>query len=139
MTNPHLRRSFTNDEAAALPPGGISIVGPRPPAPGVAKPKAKPVDDTAKLGEYSKAGFTAARQKLTQDKNALPGLQAQLKVESLQEFIMDPDTGQAYSETYMDLLHQIDSTNLAIQNDQQPLSDSHDEFLHSGGLPGWIH
>jgi len=132
------RNVFTNDDAAALPPGGISIVGPPPPAPGAAKPKAKPADDTAKLAAYWKARFTAARQKLSQDKEALPSLEAELKVESLQEIVMDPDTGQVYSDTYMDLLHQIDSTKLAIQNDKQALSDLHDEFRHSGGLPGWI-
>ena len=51
---------------------------------------------------------------------------------------MDPDTGQVHSDTYMDLLHQIDSTKLAIQHDKKALSDLHEEFRHAGGLPGWI-
>jgi hypothetical protein len=132
------QKVFTNDDAAALPPGGISIVGPRPPAPSAAKPKAKPADDTAKLAAYWKARFTAARQKLARDKNALPGKLAELKVESLQEIVLDSDTDQVYSDTYMDLVHQIDATKQAIQNDKQALSDLHDEFRHAGGLPGWI-
>jgi hypothetical protein len=132
------KKVFTNDDAAALPPGGISIVGPPPPAPGAAKPKAKPADDTAKLAAYWKARFTAARQKLAKDKNALPGMLAELKVESLQEIVLDSDTDQVYSDTYMDLIHQIDLTKQAIQNDKQALSDLHDEFRHAGGLPGWI-
>jgi hypothetical protein len=129
---------FTNDDAAALPPGGISVVGPPPAASGAAKSKAKPADDTAKLAAAWKARFTAARQKLAQDKKELPALQTQLNVESLQELVMDPDTGQVYSDEYMRLLHQIDATKLAIQNDKQALTDSHDEFRHAGGLPGWI-
>jgi hypothetical protein len=132
------KKVFTNDDAAALPPGGISIVGPPPLAPGAAKPKAKPADDTAKLAAYWKARFTAARQKLAKDKNALPGMLAELKVESLQEIVLDSDTDQVYSDTYMDLIHQIDLTKQAIQNDKQALSDLHDEFRHAGGLPGWI-
>ncbi len=132
------QKVFTNDDAAALPPGGISIVGPPPPAPGTAKPKAKPADDTAKLAAYWKARFTAARQKLAQDKNALPGMLAELKVESLQEIVLDSDTDQVYSDTYMDLVHQIDLTKQAIQDDKKALSDLHDEFRHAGGLPGWI-
>ena len=132
------QKVFTNDDAATLPPGAISIVGPPPPAPGAAKPKAKPADDTAKLAAYWKPRFTAARQKLAQDKNALPGMLAELKVESLQEIVLDSDTDQVYSDTYMDLVHQIDATKLAIQNDKQALSDLHEEFRHAGGLPGWI-
>jgi hypothetical protein len=132
------QKVFTNDDTAALPPGGISIVGTPAPPPGAAKPKAKPADDNAKLAAYWKARFTAARQKLAQDKNALPGMLAELKVESLQEIVLDSDTDQVYSDTYMDLVHQIDATKLAIQNDQQALSDLHDEFRHAGGQPGWI-
>jgi len=132
------QKVFTNDDAAALPPGGISIVGPPPPAPGAAKPKTKPADDTAKLAAYWKARFTAAHQKLAKDKSALPGMLAELKVESLQEIVLDSDTDQVYSDTYMDLIHQIDLTKQAIQNDKQALSDLHDEFRHAGGLPGWI-
>ena len=63
---------------------------------------------------------------------------AELKVESLQEIVLDSDTDQVYSDTYMDLVHQIDATKLAIQNDKQALSDLHEEFRHAGGLPGWI-
>ena len=132
------QKVFTNDDAATLPPGAISIVGPPPPVPGAAKPKAKPADDTAKLAAYWKARFTAARQKLAHDKNALPGMLAELKVESLQEIVLDSDTDQVYSDTYMDLVHQIDATKLAIQDDKQALSDLHEEFRHAGGLPGWI-
>jgi len=132
------QKVFTNDDAAALPPGGISIVGPPPPAPGTAKPKAKPADDTAKLAAYWKARFTAARQKLAQDKNALPGLQTQLNVERVQQDLVDEGSTQVYSDTYMDLLHQIEAMKLAIQNDQQALSDLHDQFRHAGGQPGWI-
>jgi len=129
---------ITDDDLATLPPGGISIVGPPPSTSGTARPKAKPADDTAKVAAYWKARFTAARQKLAQDKQVLPGLEAQLKVDSLQEIIMDEDTGQVYSDTYMDLLHQIDLAKLTIQNDKKALSDLHDEFRHAGGLPGWI-
>jgi hypothetical protein len=133
---PHI--VFTNDDAAALPPGGISVVGPPPQAPSTAKPKAKPEEDSAKLAAYWKARFTAARQKLAQDQKALPGLQGQLKDESVQEIIMDPDTGQVHSDAYMDLLRQIDAMKVAIQSDKQALSDLHEEFRHAGGLPGWI-
>lgn len=132
------QKVFTHDDAAALPPGDVSIVGPPPPAPGAAKPKAKPADDTAKLAAYWKARFTAARQKLAQDKNALLGLQTQLNVERVQQDLVDEGSTQVYSDTYMDLLHQIDSMKLAIQNDQQALSDLHDQFRHAGGQPGWI-
>ncbi len=129
---------YTDDRVEALPPGGISIVGPPAPPPGAAKPKPKPADNTTKLAAYWKARFTAARQKLAQDKKALPALQTQLEIERVQQDPPDEDTGQVYSDTYMDLLHQIDSTKLAIQNDKQALSDLPDEFRHAGGLPGWI-
>ncbi len=129
---------YTNDRVAELPPCGISVVGPPPPPPGAAKPKPQPADDTAKLAAYWKARFTAAREKLAQDRKALPALQTQLDIERVQEYTADECTGQVHSDTYMDLLHQIDTMKVTIQNDKQALSDLHDEFRHAGGLPGWI-
>jgi hypothetical protein len=128
---------FTNEDAAELPPGGISIVGPLPLPASAAKP-IKPVDNTAKQAAYWKARFTAARQKLAQDKKALPALQSQVEAQRVWEDPGDPDTGQLYSDTYMDLAHQIDAMKIAIQNDKKALSDLYDEFHHAGGLPGWI-
>lgn len=132
------QKVFTNDDTAALPTNGVSVVGPPPPAPRAAKAKPKPVDDTAKLAAYWKARFTAARQKLAQDQKAPPILQNQLNVENVQELVMDPDTGQVYSDTHEDLLQQIDAAKIAIQDDKHALNDLHNEFRHAGGLPGWI-
>jgi hypothetical protein len=132
------KKVYTNDRVAALPPGGVSVVGSSGPAPGAISQNAKPADDTAKLAAYWKARFTAARQKLAQDKKALPALQAQLNAERVQEDSVDVCTGQVHSDTYMDLLQQIDSTKVAMRNDTQALSALHDEFRHAGGQPGWI-
>jgi hypothetical protein len=132
------QKVFTNDDTAGLSPGGISIVGPLPLPPGAAKPLAKPVDPTAQQAAYWKARFTAARQKLVQDKKALPALQNQLEAQRVWEDPGDPDSGQLYSDYYMDMLHQIDAMKVAIQNDKKALSDLYDEFHHAGGLPGWI-
>jgi len=132
------QKVYTNDRVAELPPSSISIVGPPPTAPGAAKPKPMPADDTAKLAAYWKARFTAAREKLAQDRKTLPALQTQLDIERVQEYTVDEDTGQVYSDTYMDLLHEIDTMKVSIQNDKQALSDLHDEFRHAGGQPGWI-
>jgi len=129
---------FTDDDVTMLPLTAISIVGPAPETLSTAKPQAKPADDTAKLAAYWKARFTAARQKLAQDKKALPVLQSLLNVERVQQYSVDETTGQVNSDTYMELLRQIDSTKLAIKNDKQALSDLHDEFRQAGGQPGWI-
>jgi len=132
------QKVYTNDRVEELPPSSISIVGPPPPLPGSAKPRPTPADDTAKLAAYWKARFTAAREKLAQDRKALPSLQTQLDIERVQEYTVAEDTGQVYSDTYMDLLYQIDTMKVTIQNDKQALSDLHDEFRHAGGQPGWI-
>jgi hypothetical protein len=132
------QKVYTNDRVEELPLSGISIVGPPPPPPESAKPKPTPANDTAKLAAYWKARFTAAREKLAQDRKALPSLQTQLDIERVQEYTVDEDTGQVYSDTYMDLLYQIDTMKVTIQNDKQALSDLHDEFRHAGGQPGWI-
>lgn len=129
---------FTNDDTAELPPGGISIVGPLPLPASAAKPISVPVDNTAQQAAYWKARFTAVRRKLAEDKKALPGLQSQLEAQRVWEDPGDPDSGQLYSDTYMDLLHQIDAMKVAIQNDKKALRDLNDEFHHAGGLPGWI-
>jgi hypothetical protein len=132
------QKVYTDDDVAALPPGGISIGGVAAPEPSAASPKAKQADDTAKLAAYWKARFTAARQKLAQDKKALPALQTQFEIERVQQDLVDEECCQLNSDRYMDLLLQIDSMKLTIKNDQQALSDLHDEFRHAGGLPGWI-
>jgi hypothetical protein len=132
------KKVYTDDDVAALPPGGISIGGLAVPEPSATSSKAKQADDTAKLAAYWKARFTAARQKLAQDKKALPSLQTQFEIERVQQDLVDEECCQLNSDRYMDLLHQIDSMKLAIKNDQQALSDLHDEFRHAGGLPGWI-
>ena len=132
------QKVFTNDDAAELPPGGISIVGTLPLPPGAAKPIANPVDTTAQQAAYWKARFTAARQKLAQDKKALPALQSQLGAQRVWEDPGDPDSGQLYSDYYMDLLRQIDGMKITIQNDKKALSVLYDEFRHAGGQPGWI-
>lgn len=51
---------------------------------------------------------------------------------------MDEDTGQVYSDAFMDLLNQINTMKQAVEHDKQILSDLHDEFRHAGGQPGWI-
>jgi hypothetical protein len=129
---------FTNEDTAELPRDGISIVGPLPLPSSAVKPIAKPVDTTAQQAAYWKARFTVARQKLAQDKKALPALQSQLEAQRVWEDPGDPDSGQLYSDYYMDLAHQIDAMKIAILNDKKALSDLYDEFRHAGGLPGWI-
>lgn len=136
QSGPH--KVYTDRDMATLPPGGISVGGPPAPTPIVANLNAKPADDTTRVAAYWKARFTAARRKLAQDRKALPALQTQLEVERVQQESVDEDTGQVNSDTYMDLLHQIDSMKVTIRNDNQALSDLHDEFRHAGGLPGWI-
>lgn len=130
-------RVYTDDDVAALPPGGVSIAG-TPPPQTAPKPQPKRVDDTAQKAAYWKARFTAARQKLAADKKALPVLQNQLDAERVQEYVGDPDTGQLYSDTHVDLLRQIEAMKINVQNDKKALSDLYDEFHRAGGLPGWI-
>jgi hypothetical protein len=143
---PH--KVYTNEDLAALSRQAISIPGkPTPPANGAgaedgnaqtpAAP-ARPADDTAEVAAYWKARFTAARQKLAQDEKALPELQSQLEIERVQECSVDEDSGQVYSDTFMDLLRQIEAMKVSIKQDKQALSDLHDEFRHAGGEPGWI-
>lgn len=136
------QKVFTNDDTVQLPPGGISIVGPLPLPPSAAKSNLQPAvpaaDDTAQQATYWKARFTAAWQKLAQDKKALPALQSQLEAERVLEDPGDPDSGQLFSDTHMDLLRQIDELKVTIKNDQKALSDLHEEFRRAGGLPGWI-
>ena len=139
---------YTNHDLKELPPGDISVVGPATSPPGAASRKGKAparsasanqADQDAKAAAYWKARFTVARNKLAQDQEALPSLQRQLETERVQQDsdLVD-DTGQVYSDLFMDLLHRIDATKLAIQNDKQALNDLHDEFRKAGGLPGWI-
>ena len=144
-TTPH--KVFTNDDLAALTREGISITGAQTPTGKDSSPEGEaralpashePPDNSAKAAAYWKARFTAARQKLSQDEKTLPALQSQLELERVQECSVDEDTGQVYSDTFMNLLHQIDAMKLTIQEDKQALSDLHDEFRHAGGLPGWI-
>jgi hypothetical protein len=141
------QKVYTNDEMAALKREDISIAG--TPTPTANDPNTKgeaqaspasaePPNDTAKAAAYWRARFTAARQKLAQDEKALPVLQSQLELERVQQCSVDEDTGQVYSDTFMDLLDQIDAMKLTIQEDKQALTDLHDEFRHAGGLPGWI-
>ncbi len=132
------QKVFTNDDAADLPPGGISIVGSLPLPSGAAKPIAKPADTTTQQAAYWKGLFTAARQKLAQDKKALPALQSQLEAQRVWEDPGDPDSGQLYSDYYVDLRQQIEAMKIAIQNDKKALNDLSDEFHKAGGLPGWI-
>jgi hypothetical protein len=128
---------YTNNDVDALPSGGISIVGP-PPSPTSAKPKPQPVDDTAQKAAYWKARFTAARRKLAADKKALPMLQREFEIERVQENIGDPDTGQLYSDTHMELLREIAATKAAIARDQKALKDLREEFRESKGKADWI-
>ncbi len=137
------RKVFTNDDLSSLPPEDISVAGPPSTPAADTNPQAAPApgksqdDDSAKAA-YWKARFTAARQKLAQDEKALPALQSQLEVERVQECSVDEDTGQVYSDTFMDLLNQINAMKQTIEHDKQMLSDLHDEFRHDGGQPGWI-
>ncbi len=137
------QKVFTNDDLSSLPPEDISVTGPPSASAADTNPQAAPApgksqdDDSAKAA-YWKARFTAARQKLAQDEKALPALQSQLEVERVQECSVDEDTGQVYSDTFMDLLNQINAMKQTIEHDKQILSDLHDEFRHAGGQPGWI-
>jgi len=138
---------YTDDDVDKLPPGGVSVVGSAAPPPGAANSNGKAPagsasaqqpGQTAKAAAYWKARFAAARNKLAQDQKALPSLQSQLEVERVQQDLVDEDTGQVYSDEFMDLLQRIDAAKIAIQNDKQALSDLHEEFRRAGGLPGWI-
>lgn len=126
---------YNNDDMKALPPDDISVVG--QPAPPHAPPKS-PANSDAKAAAYWKARFTAARNKLAQDQKALPVLQSQLEKERVEQWSVNEETTQVYSDRFMYLLHRIDATKLAIQKDQRALNDLQDEFRHAGGLPGWI-
>ena len=132
---------------AALKRGDISIPGTPTPTANDANAEGKaqaspapaePPNDAAEAAAYWRARFTAAREKLAQDEKALPVLQSQLELERVQQYSVDEDTGQVYSDTFMDLLQQIDAMKLTIKEDKQALSDLHDEFRRAGGLPGWI-
>jgi hypothetical protein len=137
---------YTDDDVDALPPSGISVVGSATPPPSASgtngKPPAGPAattqaDKNAKAA-YWRARYAAARDKLAQDQKALPSLQSQLETERVQQNLVDEDSGQVYSDLFMYLLQKIDDTKLAIQNDQQALSDLDEEFRKAGGLPRWI-
>lgn len=132
-----LERVYTNSDVEALPPGGVSIVG-APASQTPAKPKPAAADDTAQKAAYWKARFVAARHKLAADKKSLPEIQRQFEMERVQENIGDPDTGQLYSDTHMELLREISATQTAIQNDQKALKDLHQEFRDAKGNPNWI-
>lgn len=137
------KKVITNDDLSSLPREDISVAGsPSTPAAdtnsqAAAAPGKSQENDSAKAA-YWKARFTAARQKLAQDEKALPALQSQLEVERVQECSVDEDTGQVYSDAFMDLLNQINTMKQAVEHDKQILSDLHDEFRHAGGQPGWI-
>ena len=139
---------FTNHDLKVLPSGDISVVGPATPPPDAIRPNvttparsasANQADQDAKAAAYWKARFAAARNKLAQDQKTLPSLQKQLETERVQQDSdLADDTGQVYSDLFVDLLHRIDATKLAIQNDKQALYDLHDRFRRAGGQPGWI-
>jgi hypothetical protein len=138
---------YTDDDVDALPPGGISIVGSATPPRAAADSNTKApaggsrsptrTDKGAKAA-YWRARYAAARDKLAQDQKALPALQSQLETERVEQDLVDEDSGQVYSDLFMYLLQKIDDTKLAIQNDQQALSDLDEEFRKAGGRPGWI-
>ncbi len=141
------QKVYTNDDMAALKREDTSIPGTPTPTANHANTQGKaqaspasaePPNDAAKAAAYWRARFTAAREKLAQDEKALPVLQSQLELERVQQYSVDEDSGQVYSDTFMDLLQQIDAMKLTIKEDKQALSDLHDEFRHAGGLPGWI-
>lgn len=138
---------YRNRDVKALLSDDVSVVGPAAPPPGSASGKgnipartASPnqADQDTKAAAYWKARFTSARNKLAQDQKVLPSLQRQLEAERVQQDFVDPDTGQVYSDEFMNLLHQIDAAKVAIQKDKQALSDLYDQFRRAGGLPGWI-
>lgn len=132
------QRIFTNDDTAELAPGDISVVGNLPLPPGAGNSKLQPADDTTQQAAYWKARFTAARQRLVQDKKALPVLQSQLETERVLEDPGDPDSGQLFSDAHVDLAQQINALKIAIENDKKALADLHEEFRRAGGQPGWI-
>ena len=132
------QRVFTNDDTAELPLGDISIVGNLPLPPGAGNSKLQPVNDTAQQAAYWKARFAAARQRLVQDKKALPVLQSQLETERVLEEPGDPDSGQLFSDVHVDLVQQINTLKITIENDKKALTDLHEEFRRAGGQPGWI-
>jgi len=138
QNEPAPQKVYTNQDLAALPANSISVPGPPPPRTVAASAKPTPEDEDAQAAAYWRARFTAARQKLAQDKKSLAGLQSQLELQRVQETGVDEDTGQVYSDDFMDLLHQVDAMKLTIQKDKQALSDLHEEFRHAGGEPGWI-
>ncbi|HLW97605.1 MAG TPA: hypothetical protein VKR82_03085 [Candidatus Acidoferrales bacterium] len=135
---------YNNDNVKALPPSDVTQIHSAVPPLSVISEKekkaaaAKQAAAEANQAAYWKARFTAARQKLDADQKAIPVIQRQLSWELVNEESPDEITGQIYSDTYMDLLHQMEATKLAIQQDKQALSDLHDEFRKAGGLPGWI-
>jgi hypothetical protein len=146
-SNSATRKVFTNHDLKELPPGDISVVGPTTPPTGAISQNGKApghsvsanqADQDAKAAAYWKSRFTAARNKLAQDKKALPSLQSQLEVERVQQTSVDPDTGQVNSDEFTSILHQIDATKLAIKNDRRALNDLHEQFRKAGGQPGWI-
>jgi hypothetical protein len=138
---------YTDDDVDALPPGGVSVVGPATPPRATADSNTKAIaggsmsptrTDKGAKAAYWRARYAAARGKLAQDQKLLPSLQSQLEIERVQQNLVDEDTGQVYSDLFVYLLQKIDDTKLAIQNDQQALSDLDEEFRKAGGLPGWI-
>jgi len=137
-------KSYNNDTVKALPPSDVTQIHPAVPPLSVTSDKekeaaaAKEAADEANQAAYWQARFTAARQKLDADQKAIPVIQSQLSWELVNEESPDEITGQIYSDTYMSLLHQMEATKLAIQQDKQALSDLHDEFRKAGGQPGWI-
>jgi hypothetical protein len=138
------RKFYNNDTVKDLPSTDVTQIHPAVPPLSVISEKekkaaaAKQAADEANQAAYWKARFTAARQKLDADQKAIPVIQSQLSWELVNEESPDEITGQIYSDTYMDLLHQMEAAKLAIQHDKQALSDLHDEFRKAGGQPGWI-
>jgi hypothetical protein len=103
---------YTDEDLDKLPPVGVSIVGRATPPPSAADPNgkvparaasARPADKTAKTPAYWKARFAAARNKLAEDQKTLPSLQSQLEAERVQQDSVDEDTGQVYSDEFLNL------------------------------------
>lgn len=134
------QKTYTNADVAALPPGDVSVVGPPPsskPKPQTSHPSTKPTDDATRAA-YWKARFTAARQKLAQDEQALSDLQNQMQAERYGQGSEGYGARQLYSSSYNGQIRQINPMRQAVQNDKQALNNLYDEFHRAGGQPAWI-
>ena len=134
---------FTDDNVGDIK-GQISVVGAEPvqaDASAAKKEGAKPANasEGKKDETYWQRRFAAARKALADDTREVDILQREFNLKQ-EQFYQDPTVAMKQQNSREDLdktQSQIDAKKLAVERDNQAISDLEDDLRRSGGEPGW--